>query len=177
MKINVIVDVQNDFVTGVLGTEEAKVATQKIIERVKEIRKSDEFLIYTQDTHQSDYLFTPEGRSLPIPHCLEGTKGWEVVALADEKMAPHIQKPTFGSLELLGAITELNGKGIITEIELFGFCTDICVISNALILKNAFPLLTITVNADLCAGTTPDMHEAALKVMNSCQINIKHKED
>ena len=176
MKIVVVVDVQNDFIDGALGTKVAQAAIPKIADSLIAANKNDEILIFTQDTHLNDYLFTLEGRKLPVPHCIEGTRGWLVNEDVDDCFAGHICKSTFGSFQLIEMIESLSKHNIITEIELFGFCTDICVISNAILLKNYFPFIEITVNADLCAGSTPYMHEAALKVMNSCQINIRTEE-
>ena len=173
MKIIIVVDVQNDFINGALGTPEAQVAFSNIIKRVNDAYVAGDFLIYTQDTHNSDYLNTLEGKKLPVKHCIKDTWGWRVHDEVDIDFYLHIKKPTFGSYELVNKLLDLNKKYINTEIELFGFCTDICVLSNAIMIKNAFPTIEVSVVADCCAGVSPELHEAALAVMKSCQIDIK----
>lgn len=169
MKILIVVDMQNDFVTGPLGTPEA----QAIVPNVKARTEDSEFdmIFYTKDTHTSDYLNTFEGKKLPVSHCIEDTKGWEIIPelQADGQI---IEKPTFGSEELVSLILQLAHDYPIEKIELCGICTEICVISNALMIRAALPETDITVRADCCAGVTPELHEAALKVMESCQINV-----
>lgn len=176
MKILVVVDAQNDFISGVLGTEEAKAAIPAIKEKVDLAMRRNRMVVYTQDTHFDNYMDTDEGKYLPVPHCIEGTWGWEV---ADEVAigAQYIQKYTFGCHSLPQQLMDLaDSTGHkITEIELCGFCTDICVISNALILKSVFaPMgINIVVDAKACAGVTPEKHAAAIEVMKSCQIIVK----
>jgi nicotinamidase/pyrazinamidase len=165
-KALIVVDMQNDFLTGSLANPAACEIIPNI--RLEENKDEYDFVIFTKDTHQSDYLQTPEGKHLPIEHCIEGTWGHQVT---DELLTIHkhlvvLNKPTFGSLELYKMLEDVN------EVTLVGTCTDICVVSNALILKAALPELVVNVKADCCAGTTPENHEAALKVMKSCQINI-----
>lgn len=166
-KILVVVDMQKDFITGSLGTAEAA----EIVERTaEEIKNFDGEVVFTQDTHLSIYLETQEGKRLPVPHCIKGTDGWE---LCDE-LAPLakgyriFEKPTFGSIELANYIA----GGDYTEIELIGLCTDICVISNALLLKAYLPEVRISVNSACCAGVTPQSHKNALDAMKMCQIDI-----
>lgn len=165
MKTLIVIDMQNDFISGPLGTPEAQAIIPNVKKKIDEYVYRGDEVIFTRDTHATNtYLKTSEGRHLPIKHCIYGTHGWMV---ADEVAAPgckHINKPTFGWMYWSNHLFE--------EIEIIGVCTDICVISNALILKAEFPELEITVDASCCAGTTPERHEAALQVMKSCQINV-----
>ena len=170
MKVLIVIDMQNDFVTGSLGTPKA----QAIVPNVKARIESGEFdkIIYTKDTHPINYLDTFEGKRLSVSHCIIGTEGWNIIPelQADGEI---IEKPTFGSYELIGALDNyLVGGHEFEEIELCGLCTDICVVSNALMVRAAYPNVPITVRANCCAGVTPELHEAALKVMESCQIDI-----
>ena len=168
----VVVDMQKDFVDGSLGTPEAVA----ILPAVKQIIQSFEGDIFvTYDTHFEDYLDTPEGKKLPVPHCIYQTPGWNLASPLDELVEeiPHykVQKYTFGSTTLPYLMKEV-ADGDDFSIELIGLCTDICVVSNALILKAHFPDAPICVNSACCAGVTPELHEAALKTMRSCQIDI-----
>ncbi|MCR5136203.1 MAG: cysteine hydrolase [Oscillospiraceae bacterium] len=168
----VVVDMQRDFVDGALGTKEAEAIVPAVVEK---IRSFDGDLFVTYDTHFEDYLETPEGKKLPVPHCIYGTEGWELderVGEVVEEM-PHfkVQKYTFGSTTLPHLMTEA-ADGEEFSIELIGLCTDICVVSNALILKAHFPEAPISVDASCCAGVTPALHEAALQTMRSCQIDV-----
>ena len=169
-KILICIDMQNDFVDGVLGTREAQAILPAVIEK---IRNHNGPVIFTRDTHQENYMETQEGHKLPVPHCIEGTDGWQLVPALEqlrcELQAPCIDKPTFGSVELAQALVEENAKQPI-EVEFVGLCTDICVISNALLAKAALPEVTISVDPACCAGVTPEAHEAALATMRSCQI-------
>ena len=179
-KILVVVDMQNDFISGSLGTKEAALIVPRVLEKIRKYDISDIYV--TKDTHQADYLDTNEGRHLPVVHCVEGTWGWE---LADElqaalKDAITIHKPAFGSIELADRLfTEYNSWKTASDndrefsIELVGLCTDICVVSNALILKAKMPEITIRVDGSCCAGVTPESHKAALATMKMCQIEIK----
>lgn len=175
MKVLVVIDMQNDFITGSLGTKEA----QQIVSRVAEkIKTFSGLVLYTQDTHQQDYLNTQEGKWLPVEHCIKGTKGWrlapEIEALPQE--AP-IEKPTFGSISLAQTLQSRQGdSGPLERITLVGVCTDICVISNALLLKAFFPEVPICVDASCCAGVTPESHQRALEAMKACQITIEGEE-
>lgn len=169
MKFLVVVDMQNDFVTGSLGTKEA----QAIVPNIKARIESDEFdeIIYTKDSHYSNYLTsTLEGEKLPIEHCIKHTTGWNIIPELQMKTIT-IEKNTFGSLDLLEVLKHLIFEEL-DEIELCGVCTDICVVSNALLIRAMFPNVKIAVRSDCCAGSTPELHEAALKVMESCQIDI-----
>lgn len=178
MKILVVVDMQNDFITGSLGTDQAKAIVPNVKKKIKEAAKNGDLIIYTRDTHYEDYLETQEGKKLPVEHCVYKSPGWKIL---DELLPPSayerveiIDKPTFGSYELVERIIDNNEVTPYDEIELVGVCTDICVVSNALMLKAAFwESPEISVDATCCAGVTPESHEAALKVMEMCQINVK----
>ena len=171
-KIMIIVDMQKDFIDGSLGTAEA----QAIVENaVNEIKSFDGELICTYDTHFDNYLDTAEGKKLPVAHCIKGTPGWELDAriqnALEGRKCTFVEKNTFGSTRLPEIVSDLC-DGDEPVIEVIGLCTDICVVSNVLILKAAFPERSITVNASCCAGVTPELHNAALKTMSSCQIDI-----
>ena len=170
----IVVDMQKDFVDGSLGTKEAQAIVDSV---VKKIDFHDGPIFATLDTHPADYLNTAEGRKLPVEHCIKGTPGWQLNAKVAEALShkPHtlVEKPTFGSVELPKRILEDAG-GDAFSVELIGLCTDICVISNALLLKANFPEVPICVDARCCAGVTPEAHDAALKVMRSCQIDVKN---
>lgn len=175
MKIVVVVDVQRDFVYGALGSTEAQTAMKDIIDRLMRVDVDDK-VIFTRDTHEENYLETQEGKNLPVPHCIYGTLGWQIADRIDDiplsDQVQYVNKPIFGSYELIADIEDIRSAFDVDEVELFGFCTDICVISNALMIKSAFPELKVKVNAACCAGVTPAKHEAALEVMRSCQIEI-----
>ena len=164
MKILIVIDMQNDFVTGSLGTKEAQAIVPNVKKKIQEYVNRGDQIIFTRDTHYSNYLETQEGNMLPVEHCIYDTEGWEIVDELEVMNCIYVNKTSFGWDGWL----KLNYE----EIELIGVCTDICVISNALILKAQFPEVKITVDASCCAGVTPGLHEAALKVMKSCQINV-----
>ena len=170
-KILVVVDMQNDFIDGALGTAEALTIVENVKARIREYDPADVFV--TMDTHAPDYLSTQEGRNLPVEHCIKGTEGWQIRSdIAELLTDAHVyEKPTFGSVALAKDIAEIAAAEDI-EIELRGLCTDICVVSNALLLKPNMPEVKISVDHTCCAGVTPDSHEAALKTMQMCQINI-----
>ena len=171
-KILVVVDMQNDFIDGALGTPEAVAIVENVKARIREYDKADVFV--TMDTHFPEYLQTQEGRNLPVEHCIKGTEGWQIRSdIAELLTDAHVyEKPTFGSVMLAHELHQRYTAGEIASIELVGLCTDICVISNALLLKAAMPELPITVDPACCAGVTPEKHAAALEVMKSCQIDI-----
>ena len=173
-KILVVVDMQKDFIDGALGTREAQAIVEPVLEKMKSYRKSDIYL--TRDTHGRDYLKTAEGKKLPVEHCIQGTEGWmlhpKVEALADPSQI--VDKPTFGSLDLALRLNQRNQKTPL-EIELVGLCTDICVVSNALLFKAFMPETPISVDASCCAGVTPESHEAALETMRMCQVEVAGK--
>ena len=168
----VVVDMQRDFVNGSLGTAEAEAMIPQAVEK---IRSFDGDIFVTYDTHFTNYLESAEGKKLPVSHCILDTPGWElddrITEALEGKPVTRVQKYTFGSDELPDRILDKAGEEDFS-IELIGLCTDICVISNALILKARFPEKTISVDARCCAGVTPALHEAALAVMQSCQIDI-----
>ena len=167
----IAVDLQKDFVDGSLGTEEAKAIVPAAAARIKARREEGWEVIATLDTHGEDYLSTAEGQKLPVVHCVRGTEGWALDPAIAEALegCRTVEKPTFGSVRLCRMIA---GEGVPARIELIGLCTDICVVSNALLLKAHFPQTPIQVAADCCAGVTPQLHEAALQTMASCQIDI-----
>lgn len=160
----IVVDMQNDFINGSLGTKEAQAILPNVRKKIDEYKKEGGEIIFTRDTHQENYLDTPEGRKLPVKHCIEGTQGWEIAEGLLEENCRVINKPSFGWMGWQ--------KEEFEEIEIIGLCTDICVVSNALILKAAFPEAEITVDSSCCAGVTPKSHDAALETMKMCQINV-----
>lgn len=171
-KILIVVDMQKDFVDGALGTKEAIAIVDNVVNKIESYEGD---IIVTYDTHSENYMETQEGKKLPVPHCIKGTDGWKldkkVQAAVDKKGFYAIEKPTFGSTELVEYIKnnyDIND----VEIELIGLCTDICVVSNALLLKASFTETSISVDASCCAGVTVDSHNAALTTMKMCQINI-----
>ena len=168
----IVVDMQNDFVDMALGTPEAKAIVPRVAEK---IRTFDGQIFATFDTHYENYMQTSEGKQLPVPHCIKGTEGWEldpeVRAALEEKGFTAVEKLTFGSTTLPGLIRKAAGEEDFT-VELIGLCTDICVVSNTLILKAHFPEMSIKVDPTCCAGVTPQAHEAALATMRSCQIGM-----
>lgn len=168
-KILIVVDMQNDFIDGALGTKEAVAIVPAIIEKIKSYPKENVYA--TRDTHPADYMETQEGRYLPVPHCIKGTDGWEIrKEISELLLSDHIiDKPAFGSVKLAEEMRRLAENSPI-EIELIGLCTDICVVSNALLLKAYLPEVKIFVDPKCCAGVTPEKHEAALETMRSCQI-------
>lgn len=172
-KLLVVVDMQRDFIDGSLGTPEAKKIVDNVVNKIENF---DGAIIATMDTHHSDYLKTREGKFLPVEHCVKNTKGWEidsaVMAALKHKGFRMLEKPTFGSVELPKLIMEQYNSDKLA-VELVGLCTDICVVSNAMLLKAAFPEMDISVDAACCAGVTPQKHEAALETMKSCQIVVK----
>ncbi len=172
-KVLVVVDMQNDFIDGALGTKEAREILGNVVKKIESYGGHKVFA--TRDTHGDDYLETFEGRHLPVPHCIRGTKGWEIreeVARALDKVnAEVIDKPVFGSEKLVERLYEMAREQSL-EIELVGLCTDICVVSNALLLKTKLPEVRIQVDPACCAGVTPESHEAALLTMKMCQIEM-----
>lgn len=168
----VLVDLQNDFIDGSLGTPEAQAIIPNVIELIRHTKAVD--VVMTQDTHCNNYLDTFEGKRLPVKHCIDGTFGHQIenqvlhTSCESAKRIIPIPKDSFGSYRLMEFMAENHYE----KIEIAGLCTDICVISNALMTRSFFPSIPITVYADCCAGTTPENHEAALKVMKSCQIDV-----
>lgn len=170
-KVLVVIDMQNDFIDGALGTAEAVKIVPKVVEKM--LQYDPENIYLTRDTHYENYLETQEGRNLPVEHCIEGTPGWQLRGEIAEaaRGAAIVDKPTFGSNKLAGMLMVQRAQESM-EFELVGLCTDICVVSNALLLKAAMPEAPITVDASCCAGVTPEKHRAALETMKSCQIRI-----
>ena len=183
MKFLLVIDMQNDFITGALGTPEA----QAIVGNAAElIRGFDGSIIYTRDTHGEDYERTQEGRKLPVPHCLKDSDGWQICREIENLIKPSdlvLDKVTFGAIDLPDAMRKIaaeQGQRADVqepeEIHLAGLCTDICVISNALLIKAFCPELPVRGDAACCAGVTPQSHENALKAMEMCQIDVIRKE-
>ena len=180
-KITIVIDMQNDFLTGALANPDAVSIIPSILEEIK----TADYVVYTRDTHGSDYMETQEGKKLPVPHCIKDTWGWEIVDELNPNSIPNlngttswsvVNKPTFGYVDIwkdyiFSTLMDTIGQNDI-EVTFCGTCTDICVVSNALIVKSLYPELTVNVKADACAGLTPEKHKAALDVMSSCQINI-----
>lgn len=173
MKVLIVVDMQNDFIDGSLGTLEAVRIVPNVVEK---IRAWDGPVYATQDTHYENYLQTQEGRALPVEHCIQNTSGWQIapaVRVALGQDAVCLTKPTFGSRELAEALAKLEEP--IEEIELIGLCTDICVISNALLVKAFLPEAEVAVDAACCAGVTTESHKNALAAMKVCQITVENE--
>ena len=171
--ILIVVDMQNDFIDGALGTSEAVAIVPKVAEKVKSFKGT---VIFTRDTHGENYMQTQEGRNLPVSHCIKGSHGWEVCpALEPLRTGLTIDKPTFGSAELGKQLLELDAKEPVGSITLVGLCTDICVISNAMIAKAFLPEVPVTVDAACCAGVTPESHRNALNAMKMCQVRIENE--
>ena len=169
MKYVIVVDYQFDFAEGKLGSKRAKELFEKMAKRIKELKAQGYEIVFTYDTHYANYLETAEGKKLPVPHCIEGTEGWELYKHIDSVIdgeALRVRKNTFGYLDWKYMIPDAE------EILIVGVCTDICVVSNALILKATFTEIPISVDASLCAGTSDEAHNAALMVMKSCQIDV-----
>lgn len=189
MKVLVVVDMQNDFIDGVLGTSEAQAIVPKVVDKIREYEGTDTLLVFTKDTHYENYLETQEGKNLPIPHCIQMTEGWQLnkqissYAKKAKILTLHtcdiinsrIKKETFGSIKLMEILNENKNK--IDEIIFIGVCTDICVISNAIMAKAAAPEALVTVDASCCAGVIPERHKIALEAMKACQINVINEED
>ena len=170
MKTLIVVDMQKDFIDGALGTAEAVAIVPNVKSKIDEyVRRGDE-IIFTRDTHGENYMNTSEGRSLPVPHCIRGTEGWEIPAELDLPGREHIDKPNFGWKDW--DLKNGEARPAFAEIEMIGVCTDICVVSNALILKALYPETPISVDASCCAGVTPERHFAALEVLKSCQVIV-----
>ena len=168
-KAIVVVDMQNDFIDGVLGTAEAQEMLPRVTAKLTAARAEGTAIIFTMDTHGADYLTTQEGQKLPVPHCIRGTAGWEIAPALQpfvRAAAAVIEKPAFGATALPDALKDYDA------IELVGLCTDICVISNALLLKAFYPEKSISVDASCCAGVTPESHANALAAMRMCQVGI-----
>jgi len=171
-KVLLVVDMQNDFIDGSLGTDEARSMLDGAVDKVRSYIDAGVDVVFTMDTHGEDYLNTQEGRKLPVCHCIAGTEGWEMPAelrkLADDSSSVIMEKDTFGNIEVADY---LASEGY-DEIEIIGLCTDICVISNALIIRSRMPEASVRLDASCCAGVTPGSHEAALAAMRMCQVEV-----
>lgn len=163
-KTLIVVDMQKDFIDGSLGTKEAVAIVPNVINKIKKCKEEGYEIIFTRDTHQENYLETNEGKHLPVKHCIEGTEGWQIPEEIDLEEVEHVNKVTFGYIDF--------SKRTFEEVELIGLCTDICVVSNALIIKAANPEIKVSVDSSCCAGVTPESHEAALTTMKMCQIEV-----
>lgn len=173
MRYLIVVDMQNDFVTGSLGSKMAEMIVPAVCEKIRSYKAQDSTVFMTLDTHFKDYLETPEGKKLPVEHCIKGTEGWQPETQVAETIggsAEVYEKSTFGSTELAQHLAERTKAG--DEIELCGLCTDICVVSNALLIKAFCPECEVIVDANACAGVTEESHRAALVTMASCQCRI-----
>lgn len=169
----VVVDIQNDFVTGSLGTKEAQEIVQNARKKIESYEQDNKEIVFTRDTHEENYLMTQEGRNLPVKHCMRGTEGWEIIPELQEytKGRRIFDKPSFGSIELASYVRD----GGYDRVEFIGLCTDICVVSNALLVKAYVPEITVAADASCCAGVTPQSHDSALCTMKMCQIEINYK--
>lgn len=194
MKVLIVVDMQNDFIDGSLGTPEAQEIVPLVAETIEELASPDTVILFTRDTHPKNYMETLEGQNLPVPHCIENTQGWEINSEVWDAFYRNlwkyhgfdylptmcvnhiIDKPTFGSMDLQNILCHLNEAYFplakVDEIILMGLCTDICVLSNAILCKATLPEVPVSVVADCCAGVTPASHANALEAMKMCQINI-----
>jgi nicotinamidase-related amidase len=178
-KILVVVDMQNDFVGGTLRNEDGINMVPTLVKKVADAKANGDIIIYTQDTHGENYMETQEGKNLPVPHCIKGTKGWEII----DELKPYVdgtaygifEKPTFGCTALATFIKKYCENNVNAEIELVGLCTDICVVSNALLIKATVPEVPVAVDATCCAGVTRETHDAALTTMKTCQIKVNNE--
>ena len=168
MRMLVVVDMQNDFIDGALGTSEAQAIVKRVAAKVEAYKGRGDEVIFTRDTHGENYLTTQEGRNLPVKHCIRDTEGWRISSALDTNGCTLFDKPSFGSLELAEYIAQREPMSV----ELIGLCTDICVISNAMIIKARMPEIPVGVDASCCAGVTPQSHKNALSAMKACQIVI-----
>lgn len=167
MEALVVIDLQNDFISGALGRE----GNEKIVEPIKELVENfDGEVVFTRDTHEDDYLESLEGKHLPVTHCIKNSEGRQIPF--DTKDKKVIDKPTFGSLELADYLKDLDEREGLSKVTFVGICTDICVVSNAIIVKNALPKTEINVKKDLCRGTSTENEEATYKVLEACQVNL-----
>lgn len=173
MKVLVVVDMQNDFIDGALGTKEAVAIVPSVKKKIQEF---DGRVLFTRDTHFENYMETQEGKNLPVPHCIKGTDGWQICRELDVlRSEDAIDKVTFGSENLGILLKEMNEKESIDSITLIGLCTDICVISNAMLIKAFLPETPLIVDAACCAGVTPQSHKNALSAMKVCQIKVENE--
>ena len=172
MKVLIVVDMQHDFVDGALGSPAAQAIVPAVQAKIEDYEKSGDYVIFTRDTHEENYLQTQEGRNLPVPHCIRGTEGWKILPQLHDSRHAKVDKVTFGSSELPQVLEQTFAPGELQSIELVGLCTDICVISNAMVLKAFFPEVPILVDSACCAGVTEQSHQNALEAMKVCQIKV-----
>lgn len=193
MKVLIVVDMQNDFIDGALGTPEAQAIVPLVAETIEQMANEDTVCIFTKDTHTKDYMNTQEGKNLPVPHCIKGTVGHAINDEVFESYLMHvtgpnsftriydilpiyeterIEKPTFGSVELQNLLYAIDDVAPIEEVTLMGLCTGICVMSNAILAKATLPEVPVNVIEDCCACVTPESHKTAIEAMKLCQINI-----
>lgn len=166
----IVVDMQNDFIDGVLGTPEAVKIVPKVEEKLRDFEGT---VLYTRDTHTEDYMDTQEGHLLPVPHCIRDTYGWQIASSLEKiRTGKVFDKVTFGSAELGEYLRKLDREDTIRSITLVGLCTDICVISNAVLIKAFLPETPVFVDATCCAGVTPERHQRALDAMKACQVLV-----
>ncbi len=163
-KTLIVVDMQKDFIDGALGTKEAAAIVDRVKQKIAKYQENGDEIIFTRDTHQADYLNTNEGKYLPVEHCFEGSEGWRIPKELEVPGAIYINKPNFGYLNW----EQYN----LEDVEIVGLCTDICVVSNALIIKTVYPEIRVVVDAGCCAGVTPESHAAALTTMKMCQVEV-----
>lgn len=163
-KTLIVVDMQKDFIDGALGTKEAEAIVENVKKKIESYKENGDEIIFTRDTHYNNYLETNEGKHLPVVHCIKDTEGWMINKELEVPEAIYIDKPSFGYM---------NWKDYnLEEVELVGLCTDICVVSNALIIKATYPEIKVSVDANCCAGVTPETHKAALTTMKMCQVEV-----
>ena len=167
-RLLVVVDMQKDFIDGALGTREAQAILPQVELRIREYVEAGDEVVFTLDTHFDNYMDTMEGKKLPVPHCIKGTPGWKLHPALEAFEGKRFEKPSFGSISL----AEYAAKGGYASVELIGLCTDICVISNALLVKTETPETPVFVKENCCAGVTPESHDNALKAMRMCQIDV-----
>ena len=163
-KTLIVIDMQKDFIDGSLGTKEAVAIVDNVKAKIAKYAEEGDEIIFTRDTHQENYLETNEGKHLPVEHCIEGTDGWQIAKGLEVPGAIYIDKPSFGYMDWKDYDLQ--------EVEIVGLCTDICVVSNALIIKATYPEIDVTVDASCCAGVTPESHNAALTTMKMCQVQV-----
>ncbi|MCR5731471.1 MAG: cysteine hydrolase [Sphaerochaetaceae bacterium] len=169
MKLLIVVDMQNDFIDGSLGTKEATEIVSNVEKKIEEFRNNGDMVVFTRDTHKENYLSTQEGKNLPVEHCIKGQEGWQISSALSVGDSPIFDKPSFGSIELADYVATLKD---LDEIVLIGLCTGICVISNAIILKAKLPEVKVSVDSSCCACVTPESHKTALEAMKLCQVNV-----
>lgn len=167
-RLLVVVDMQNDFVDGALGSGQARAIVPGVVQKARQYQESGDEIVFTMDTHHRDYMDTMEGKKLPVIHCVRDTPGWEIIKELRDIPGKRIEKDTFGSVELAGYVK----AGGYDSVELIGLCTDICVISNAMLIKAFVPNTPIQVDVSCCAGVTPQSHENALNAMKMCHIDL-----